>query len=59
MCDWKRQQIQLAGQHVPLVRCLLHDPVLNLSIGGKIYETQMAWELGLTNEAGLKASCQH
>ena len=59
MRDWKRQQMQLAGQQVPLVRCMMHDPVLNLSIGGKIYESQMAWELSFTNEAGLKAFYPH
>ena len=59
MRDWKRQQMQLAGQQVPLVRCMMHDPVLNLSIGGKIYESQVSWELGFTNEAGLKAFYPH
>jgi hypothetical protein len=59
MRDWKRQQMQLAGQQVPLVRCFMHDPVLNLSIGGKVYESQMSWELSFTNEAGLKAFYPH
>src|SRR6266446_9629554 len=34
MRQWKRQQMKLAGSEVPLVRCLLHEPALNLSVGG-------------------------
>jgi hypothetical protein len=49
MRDWKRQQMKLAGSQVPLVRCLLHEPALNLSIGGKIYESPVFWELNFTN----------
>jgi hypothetical protein len=49
MRDWKRQQMKLAGSGVPLVRCLLHEPVLNLSVGGKVYESPVFWELNFTN----------
>jgi len=49
MRDWKRQQMKLAGAEVPLVRCLLHEPALNLSIGGKVYESPVFWELNFTN----------
>jgi hypothetical protein len=49
MRDWKRQQMKLVDGQVPLVRCLLHDPVLNLSVGGKIYESSVYWELSFTN----------
>ncbi|MDQ3624992.1 MAG: hypothetical protein M3463_21345, partial [Verrucomicrobiota bacterium] len=42
--DWKRQQMGLVGSDVPIVRCLLHEPVLNLSFGGRIYESPMFWE---------------
>ena len=42
--DWKRQQMGLVGSDVPIVRCLLHKPVLNLSFGGKIYESPLFWE---------------
>jgi hypothetical protein len=59
MRDWKRQQMELAGQQVPLVRCLLHDPALNLAIGGKIYESPVFWELNFTNKAELKAFSPH
>jgi hypothetical protein len=49
MREWKQQQMKLVGSEVPLVRCMLHDPVLNLSIGGKVYESQVYWELNYTN----------
>jgi len=59
MAEWKRQQMKLAGPEVPLVRCLLHDPALNLSIGGKVYESPIHWELNFTNVANLKAFSPH
>jgi hypothetical protein len=59
MREWKRQQMKLVGPEVPLVRCLLHDRSLNLSIGGKVYESSVFWELNFTNEAGLKAFSPH
>ena len=59
MRDWKRQQMNLAGSEVPLVRCLLHEPALNLSIGGKVYESEVYWELMFTNKADLKAFMPH
>jgi hypothetical protein len=49
MRDWKQQQMKLAGSGVPLVRCLLHEPALNLSVGGKVYESPVFWELNFTN----------
>jgi hypothetical protein len=49
MREWKRQQMKLAGSEVPLVRCLLHEPALNLSVGGKVYESPVYWELNFTN----------
>lgn len=45
MRDWKRRQMGLIGSAVPMVRCRLHTPVLNLSFGGKVYESQETWEL--------------
>jgi hypothetical protein len=49
MREWKRQQMKLAGSGVPLMRCLLHEPALNLSVGGKVYESPVFWELNFTN----------
>jgi hypothetical protein len=54
MREWKQQQMKLVGPEVPLVRCLLHDPALNLSFGGKVYESQVYWELNFTNTAKLE-----
>ena len=51
MREWKQQQMKLAGSKVPLVRCLLHEPALNLSIGGKVYGSPVFWELNFTNSA--------
>ena len=45
----QQQQMKLAGSEVPLVRCLLHEPALNLSIGGKVYSSAVYWELNFTN----------
>ncbi len=42
--QWKRLQMSVAGSIVPIVRCWNHDPVLNLSFDGKIYESKIAWE---------------
>ena len=50
MRQWKRQQMKLAGTNVPMVRCLLHDPAINLSVGGKVYESPVYWELNFTNQ---------
>ena len=36
--------IGLVGSEVPIVRCLLHNPVLNLSFSGMIYESPLFWE---------------
>jgi hypothetical protein len=49
MRDWKQQQMKLAGSNVPIVRCLLHEPALNLSVGGTVYESPVYWELNFTN----------
>jgi hypothetical protein len=42
--QWKRLQMSVAGSIVPIVRCPNHDPVLNLSFDGKIFESNMVWE---------------
>ena len=59
MRQWKQQQMTLVGSEVPLIRCLLHDPALNLSFGGKVYESQVYWELNFTNVAKLEAFNPH
>ena len=44
MKQWKMLQMEEFGPVVPLLRCHLHDPVLNLSYSGDIYETSLFWE---------------
>lgn len=50
MREWKRRQMELVGDIVPLVRCHLHAPLLNLSFGGKVYESPATWEEMVTNQ---------
>ena len=51
--DWKRRQLKLAGKLVPIVRCLQHDPVLNLGLDGSTYESPIFWEMLVTNHVSL------
>ena len=57
--DWKKQQMGLVGSEVPIVRCLLHEPVLNLSFGGKIYESPLFWEKNFLDVATMKDFAPH
>jgi hypothetical protein len=50
--DWKRRQMGLVGAGVPIVRCRLHNPVLNLAFDGRIYESPSMWEMVFTNRVG-------
>ncbi len=59
MRQWKEQQMKLVGADVPLVRCILHDPVLNLSFGGKVYESPVYWEMNYTNVTSLESLYPH
>jgi hypothetical protein len=51
--------MKLVGSEVPVVRCLQHEPALNLSMGGKVYESPVYWELNFTNVAKLEAFSPH
>jgi hypothetical protein len=51
--EWKRRQMGLVGAQVPIVRCRHHQPVLNLSFDGKVYESPPMWETLLTNRVSL------
>src|SRR5678815_4637169 len=42
--DYKRRQMELVGEVVPIVRCFAHDPVLNLPFHGEIYGSGQDWE---------------
>jgi beta-lactamase regulating signal transducer with metallopeptidase domain len=42
--EWKTRQMDRFGAAVPLVRCLLYDPTLNLAYSGDVYESELFWE---------------
>ena len=44
MREWKRRQMGIVGGDVPIVRCHLHNQVLNLAFSGRIYESGVDWE---------------
>src|SRR5437660_30987 len=44
MRDWKQRQMGVVGSVVPMVRCHLHNQILNLSFDGEIYESGASWE---------------
>ena len=44
MKTWKKFQMEEFGPAMPLLRCHIHDPVLNLSFSGDTYETDLFWE---------------
>ncbi len=50
--DFKERQVQKLGQLgsvVPIVRCHVHRPRLNLALGGRIYESELYWEKNYAN----------
>jgi hypothetical protein len=49
----KERVIKELGPVVPVVRCHDHRPVLNLAIGGRIYESELYWEKNFTTDADL------
>jgi hypothetical protein len=53
--DWKRQQMGILGSEVPIVRCLLHTPALNLSYGGRIFESPVIWEQNFLDVTDMKS----
>jgi thiol-disulfide isomerase/thioredoxin len=55
MRDFKRRQMGLVGGEVPIVRCHLHNPVLNLAFSGRIYESGMNWEQNFTDYVDFSA----
>jgi hypothetical protein len=59
MREWKRQQMGVVGSDVPIVRCLLHKPVLNLSFGGKIYESPLFWEENYLDVTNMEVLSPH
>jgi thiol-disulfide isomerase/thioredoxin len=55
MRDFKRRQMGLIGGEVPIVRCHLHSPVLNLAFDGRVYESPMNWEANFTDYVEMSA----
>jgi hypothetical protein len=47
MKEWKRRQMGIVGGKIPMVRCHHHNPVLNLSFDGRVYESAGSWEAEL------------
>lgn len=44
MAEWKGLQMSVLGGGVPILRCWMHDPVLNISFDGKVFESPQSWE---------------
>jgi thiol-disulfide isomerase/thioredoxin len=55
MRDFKRRQMGLVGGEVPIVRCHLHEPVLNLAFNGRVYESPLNWEENFTEVVDFSA----
>ncbi len=58
MKQWKTLQMEEFGPAIPILRCHLYSPVLNLAYSGDLYETGLFWEtdtntLALANRLGL------
>ncbi len=51
--EWKLKQVELLGPRVPVVRCRQHEPLLNIGLDGRLYESPLAWEELFTNKASL------
>src|SRR5579862_1328453 len=44
MRQWKTRQIDEFGSVVPILRCFLHNPVLNVTSDGEFFESGGYWE---------------
>ena len=42
--EWKRMQLEKFGLVTPILRCHLHQRVLNVAYSGDFYETGLLWE---------------
>jgi hypothetical protein len=51
--EFKERQQKELGPVVPIARCLLHRPRLNLAIGGTIYESGEYWEKKFSEDERL------
>ena len=55
MREFKRRQMGLVGGEVPIVRCHLHAPVLNLGFNGHIYESPLNCEYNFMDVVDFSA----
>jgi len=44
MREFKSLQMSLIGGDTPILRCLLHEPILNIGFDGKFFESELTWE---------------
>lgn len=44
MRDFKAAEMSVIGGDTPILRCLLHDPKLNIGFDGKFFESPTTWE---------------
>jgi hypothetical protein len=44
MREWKTKQTEEFGAVVPILRCFLHNPVLNVTSDGEFFESGAYWE---------------
>lgn len=51
--EWRMRQAEVLGLKIPVVRCRLHDPYLNLGLDGSTYESPPVWEILFTNQVTL------
>jgi len=53
--EYKMRQMKVegVGENVPIIRCLAHDPKLNLAYQGRFYLSGREWENNFTNQQVL------
>src|SRR6266545_1908671 len=56
--QWKLMQLKKFGLITPILRCHLHEPVLNVAYSGDIYETGLLWENDTQTAALIKSNPQ-
>ena len=44
MREWKTKQKREFGPVVPILRCFLHNPILNVTSDGEFFESGAYWE---------------
>lgn len=52
--QWKTRQMEAFGPAIPILRCHLHSPVLNVAYSGDFYESSTFWETDTNTLALMK-----